>query len=378
MKTVLKKSLSLALAFAMSASLLAGMVVPASASSIALTYDLNVEGENVFIAKEEEKFLVSFTIHRTDAGDAYSLFTMFTDIYYDTGFFYVVRSKAYAAKSVDVNPTQNLGVPVIKVGSFGKTFSDADTIVCQFYLTPRAGLPAGTSTTVRCAFPSAAENAGDPASVATKELTVYLGEIPQPTNTVHYNLAGGTMAPTAFPETDAEYIDYEDETPYYSQTVLTGSAITLPGTPGRENYSFAGWSDGTNVYSAGDSYTVSNDLEFVAQWTAWPKVTLNAAGGTLTGERSYFARPGSTLSLPTPVRTDADFLGWTDGTQTTTENYIVGGSDVTLVARWAQHHTLTFDPAEGTISGSGSRTVAAGTSVSTPTPRRISVFRLAG
>ena len=62
--------------------------------------------------------------------------------------------------------------------------------------------------------------------------------------------------------------------------------ITLPqNTFERGGYTFAGWSDGTETYPAGSSYTLKGDVTFTAQWNeiATAKLTLNAGnGGTLS------------------------------------------------------------------------------------------------
>lgn len=48
-----------------------------------------------------------------------------------------------------------------------------------------------------------------------------------------------------------------------------GDSITLPAAPTKTGYIFAGWSDGTAVYQAGDSYRVLNSkVTLTALWTA--------------------------------------------------------------------------------------------------------------
>ncbi len=51
------------------------------------------------------------------------------------------------------------------------------------------------------------------------------------------------------------------------EPVTAGTKITLPeNTLTKEGYAFAGWSDGVNIYYAGDTYTVNNDTVFTAVW----------------------------------------------------------------------------------------------------------------
>lgn len=49
-------------------------------------------------------------------------------------------------------------------------------------------------------------------------------------------------------------------------TVSPAGDITLPEAPVREGYSFIGWSDGTNTYDAGATYTVSGNITLTAKW----------------------------------------------------------------------------------------------------------------
>ena len=47
-----------------------------------------------------------------------------------------------------------------------------------------------------------------------------------------------------------------------------GEEIMLADGPIKENYTFAGWSDGNELYDEGDAYTVSGNVTFAAQWTS--------------------------------------------------------------------------------------------------------------
>ena len=50
-----------------------------------------------------------------------------------------------------------------------------------------------------------------------------------------------------------------------SAVVSSGDVITLPNAT-KENCTFLGWSDGTNTYAAGSSYTVNSDVTLIAVW----------------------------------------------------------------------------------------------------------------
>lgn len=76
-----------------------------------------------------------------------------------------------------------------------------------------------------------------------------------------------------------------------------GGSYTLPGigTLARVGYSFAGWSDGTNTYAVGDSYTMPDeDVTFTAQWN--PMVVPNVTG--LAMDNPFNSNIPLTWSIP--------------------------------------------------------------------------------
>jgi hypothetical protein len=61
--------------------------------------------------------------------------------------------------------------------------------------------------------------------------------------------------------------------------VEKGTKITLADAPTKDDFTFGGWSDGTDTYDAGDDYTVNSNVTFTAQWTesgdySWVKTNL--------------------------------------------------------------------------------------------------------
>ncbi len=86
-----------------------------------------------------------------------------------------------------------------------------------------------------------------------KEIILYVSKGPDPnknTVTVTFNLNGGTLDGSTRP---------------VSITVNAGDTITLP-TPTRDGYTFRHWYPGS--IAAGDTYTVTEDIIFTAQWVA--------------------------------------------------------------------------------------------------------------
>ena len=140
------------------------------------------------------------------------------------------------------------------------------------------------------------------------------------------------------------------------------SSITLPTGDGLEKagYSFAGWNDGNGTLVAGSSYTPSRSITLAAVWNATPSIfTVSfAAGEGATGTvPSAITQTAAheAITLPSKgdlVKTDCNFQGWTDGTNT----YAAGNpytplSNITLTASWSAQqirHTVSFDINQGT------------------------------
>lgn len=354
-------------------------VFPAADAAETIVYDLSVvkpadsdtadyDEHNVFI-KAGDTILVTFKIQFSESASSYAIKWLQNEILYDTGFFYTTRTPG-EGNLIDVSFVQYLGAPTVKLSSMSVTLTGPDTAVASFYLRAKTDLADGTTTTLKSEHMLAYDANNARYSVSSRDLTVTIGDKPLPTNTVKYNLAGGTMDATAFPETDAEYLYYDDEEPYYAQTVLTGTKIALPGAPTRDGHTFLGWGFGSQTYEAGASVTVTEDMVFTALWKEWPTVTLDPAGGVLSGSLSYKLRPGEALELPNAEREGYTFLGWFDGSNRVQNTYVVGEESVTLTAKWAKHYTITLDPNGGALSGETSITAAEGSTVSLPAPTR--------
>ncbi len=139
----------------------------------------------------------------------------------------------------DVKIAEASNKKVISGGKFSQDLSESDYLASsvQYQVTHQAGGFSYTET-----LPAAQELAqsGDTITdlTATAENTVTL--------TLDYNDGGAT--------TNGTY------------TAAINTEIPLP-TPSRVNYSFNGWSDGTNTYNGGVTYTVAANATLTARWT---------------------------------------------------------------------------------------------------------------
>jgi uncharacterized repeat protein (TIGR02543 family) len=131
------------------------------------------------------------------------------------------------------------------------------------------------------------------------------------------------------------------------------ASITLPGkgslaepAAGRD---FLGWTDGTNNYSAGDSYTVKGTATHTARWKpattpASYTGTFDADGGTGSTTKTVTPPSTSVGTLPAdPTKTGNSFGGWFTaknggGTQFTATSAVA--ADITVYAKWEQANPL--------------------------------------
>jgi uncharacterized repeat protein (TIGR02543 family) len=162
-----------------------------------------------------------------------------------------------------------------------------------------------------------------------------------------------------------------------------GQLVTMPNPGSKAHHTFAGWSDGTNTFGTGTTYTVgTQSVQFEAIWT--PNVYTvsydwQGAVGTVVPAVNYTYGSGS-MTLPTigdRVKDGYTFSGWSLSPNGALVSGFVPTSNTTLYAVWADgNYTLSFAPAGGTI-GSGHGTVGRGAATTLPTPVRAG-FRLKG
>jgi hypothetical protein len=148
--------------------------------------------------------------------------------------------------------------------------------------------------------------------------------------------------------------------PVDGNNYTSGAEVTVPGNTGsltRSGFSFSGWSDGTNTYTAGDTFIMgSADVTLSAVWekkssggggTTIPSYTLSydsngAISGSVPASKSYTNGSmvtvcGNTGSL---AKSGCRFSGWNtrpDGSGTDYaggSTFTMGSSDVVLYAKW--------------------------------------------
>ncbi len=118
-----------------------------------------------------------------------------------------------------------------------------------------------------------------------------------------------------------------------------GETITLIAPPTREGYEFVGWKEGDTVYNPGDSFSVTGDHTFTAQWKAEKTVTYLANEGVFddgSDKKTEKFLVGETITLiDPPTREGYEFVGWKEGDTVYNpgDSFSVTG-DHTFTAQW--------------------------------------------
>ncbi len=104
---------------------------------------------------------------------------------------------------------------------------------------------------------------------------------------------------------------------------FAGENIKLIAPPKRNGFVFVGWKEGDKIYKAGDSFLVTGDHTFEAQWkedkvsVVEKTITYSANGGKFsdgTDTKTEKHSPGETIQLIDPPKRDGFvFIGWKEG-----------------------------------------------------------------
>lgn len=113
------------------------VILPALAadSSVKLTYDLSVNGQNEITVNPGNTIEVVFTVLRTDSDADYSLTAMQNEIMFDRDFFEYVSGSVTAARSevFAQQLTRAAGTPIIQTSADGGNFGESE-VFCTFRL----------------------------------------------------------------------------------------------------------------------------------------------------------------------------------------------------------------------------------------------------
>jgi uncharacterized repeat protein (TIGR02543 family) len=122
---------------------------------------------------------------------------------------------------------------------------------------------------------------------------------------------------------------------------IVGATFAAPiTTPTRTGYTFAGWSDGLTIYSAGATVTMgTSNITLTATWSAASytiRYALNGGSGTVPSPTGY--NFGSTITIaPAVSKGNSNFIGWSNGLNTYSPgaSFTVAARDETFTAQYA-------------------------------------------
>ena len=175
-----------------------------------------------------------------------------------------------------------------------------------------------------------------------------------------------------------------------------GDSVTFPTPDYRSGYKFLGWAESsfstTGDYSAGETWTASEDKVFYAVWeksstpdpTPDPDkkqytVTFNGNGGSVY-PTSTSVKSGDIVTLPTPEGRDGyEFLGWALSDSSSSADYQAGykytvSSDITFYAVWNRadsgdnEYKITYISDKGGLDKTGD-TASTDAGAVLPTPK---------
>jgi uncharacterized repeat protein (TIGR02543 family) len=144
--------------------------------------------------------------------------------------------------------------------------------------------------------------------------------------------------------------------------------VAVVGTT-RAGYTFAGWSDGSNVVQPGSMYTITgSNVILTAQWSALIYVitydTSTAAGGSATRASDSFSYGSAPIALPqvgTLIKPGYTFDGWAETTSVIVGQYAPTAS-VTLHPVWsANTYSVNYDGNGGSTPDTPTVTYTSGT-----------------
>ncbi len=123
-----------------------------------------------------------------------------------------------------------------------------------------------------------------------------------------------------------------------TQDVVYDRAPDSFAVPTRDGYKFKGWEYNGNIISASEIWTIAQDVTLTAKWAKICTITLNVNGGTLAGETTITVVVGEAYTLPTPTRTDYNFLGWKNGSTkiALSGTWTMEVDQLTLTADWVE------------------------------------------
>ena len=298
-----------------------------------ISFNLTVDGESVVTVPSGEEIEITYWLKNETANEEYNVFTIANEIGFRPEHFEIVSGSIVKVDSLNSAVTETSGgekrvqfngyyVPV-------KAYEADDKVIGKLKLKV---LATEGEYTISNRKPSVSLNRDDWYKVTANDLTVIVGEGPETLYTVTY-MNGENVFKT---------------TQSAGETVITSAP-----TPAPDGYKFKGWLYDGDLYQPGDSFEVTEDVTFTAEWEEIVVIqnytlTFNTNGGTAV---SKVVKPEGTvidLSEYTTAKTGFTFDGWySDEALTEKVTSVTLNESMTVYAKWNEivvpDYTLTFN-----------------------------------
>jgi uncharacterized repeat protein (TIGR02543 family) len=147
------------------------------------------------------------------------------------------------------------------------------------------------------------------------------------------------------------------QAPSGANNLNIGGTFTVATAPTHQNRTFLGWSDGSNTYTPGQTYTVgSGNITLSALWSGVNyNITYDLNGGSGSAPTESAKETGQSITVKNNNgfnRANYTFNGWKLGQQAVAagDSLSVGNSDITLVAQWTPAFTVSFNANGGSAT----------------------------
>ena len=330
MKRILAIFLSLIMTFSMMPS-----VYAESASDIELCLDLTVDGEHTVTVPSGSKLTVTYRVINKTTNQPFALDMIGNEIYYDHNFVEIDETSFESTYNDTVSVhTYSDGEHRLYWNKFyhpAKTY-DANQLTGTFSLT----VLATSGQTTLNSVDSAATYLASSYQISSEGLTIIVGDDTPELYNVTY-IDNGNVINT-------------------SQSAQ-GTITIMPAPPTPAGYRFLGWKANGVLYQPGESFSVTEDVTFEAQWEEIPVIvnytlTFNTNGGTAISTVTQQEGTIIDLSSYTPSKTGFTFAGWFENEDLTQPiSSVTLSANKTVYAKWNEivlaNYTLTFDTKGG-------------------------------
>ena len=295
----------------------------AFAASKELQYEVSVNGQNEIVVPAGEEITVDLYLNNVTDDGTYTVTNLHNEIEYDKNFFEVAKedielipgkstSGTLAVYSLGATRVRILGNVVSQSGQV--TEFENEQLIARVTFKVKEGLAIGSSSDLVNKVLIADDALSDVTyTISTQNMTVYVGEKPTQTYTITYKNGNDVV-----------------RTENKAGTAIIYTALSAA------DKKFAGWKDETGkIWNPGETYTVTKDMTFTAEWVERYTLSFDTDGGTPVASVEAWGDETIDLSQFTTTKTGFKFVAWyKDSGLTQKVTNIKLTEDTTVYAKW--------------------------------------------